>query len=188
MAGMTLRTEFRGIDLGQRFRMASSGSKGVIARAINRGGQMARTGMVKALVAQTGLKYGTLHRALKKGKGASAGSMEFVIRSSGGDVRVKFFRPREKGSGVTAHPWNTATHYPGGFMKGGRKGARVPLRIKGVFKRRGASRLPIMTLKSGLYIPKEMITGASAAAFYSITAAVVPRRLEHEIARVLGGG
>ena len=40
--------------------------------------------------------------------------------------------------------------------------------------------------RSGLYIPDEMVTGASAAAFNSTAASELPARVEHELGRILG--
>ena len=42
-------------------------------------------------------------------------------------------------------------------------------------------------MKSGLYIPDEMVSGASAAAFNAMAASDLPARLEHELGRVIGG-
>jgi hypothetical protein len=56
-----------------------------------------------------------------------------------------------------------------------------------VYKRVGASRLPIEGGRSGLFIPHEMVTGAKAEAFMGTVQAALPARLAHELARAIGG-
>jgi hypothetical protein len=73
-------------------------------------------------------------------------------------------------------------------MKGGRFPKRVVLRSGGgnVFKRTGSGRTPIAVQRSGLFIPTEMVTGSSEAAFYSTIESQLPARIAHELYRVLG--
>lgn len=169
------------------FERAGAGAPAAIQRALNRAGDMAKTQVTRALVPQTGLSRKVIVKALK----TEIGAMSYAIKSKGGDVRVQFFGAKESGNGVVAHPWGQSRHYAGGFMKQG-FAKRVPFTKPGmaghVFKRDGSSRLPIGQLKSGLYIPKEMVSGASEAAFQATARDVLPRRLEHEIGRLLGGG
>ena len=54
-------------------------------------------------------------------------------------------------------------------------------------KRTGSSKLPIEKQKSGLYIPAEMVKGATAAAFRTVAERDLPDRLVHELLRVIGG-
>ena len=80
-------------------------------------------------------------------------------------------------------------------MRGGRwPGGRLGFVAGGhVMNRVGASRLPLKLSQSGLAIPKEMIKGATAAAFQKM-APVLNERLSHEAARsrrlqdLTGGG
>lgn len=140
-----------------------------LAWGLNAVGRKATTQMRRALVAQTGLKYGVMVRALRP-KAATASRLEYRINSKGGDVRLRFFSPRETRAGTTAAPWNKRTLYAGAFMKGGRFPNRVPLKMgKGVFVRLGRARTPIAEQRSGLFIPQEMVTGASKAAFDAVT-------------------
>jgi hypothetical protein len=157
----------------------------ILNRAINHTGDKALTQMRNALVGQTGLKRGTLVRALKGTKAFGAGA--YVIRSKGGNIRLKFFGARETRKGVSAAPWNSRRIYPATFMKGGRFPHRKTLNLGGtVLKRVGRSRKPLESIRSGLFIPEEMVTGQSQAAFYGTIDRELPGRIAHELYRVLG--
>lgn len=179
---LSLEIDTRGFA-GQANALSAAGRNAPVALAwgINAVGRKATTQMRRALVGQTGLKYGVMVRALRT-KAATANRLEFRIESRGGDVRLKFFSPRETKAGTTAQPWNKRSLYAGAFMKGGRFPNRVPLN-KGntVFKRVGRSRYPIAEQRSGLFIPDEMIRGASKAAFDQVTT----RDLEDQAVRAL---
>lgn len=158
----------------------------VMVRAVNHTGDKALTQVRNVLVKQTGLKRGTLVRAVR-GTRAFNGQ-PYVIRSRGGDIRVKFFSARETRKGVTAAPWNSRRLFPHTFMKGGWFPNRKPLNLGGaVIARVGKGRYPLMTVKSGLFIPEEMVKGESEQAFFATVDRDLPARIEHELYRVLGG-
>jgi hypothetical protein len=134
-----------------------------LASAVQKVGPIATSQMKRVLPAQTGLKFKTINRALK---GRSQGST-FVIGSKGGDVRLKFFGARETAKGVTAAPWNARRLYPATFIRSGWWPKRgKPVGHGHVFRRVGKSKLPIQQVRSGLFIPNEMVTGNSAVVFY----------------------
>lgn len=119
--------------------------------------------MKRVLPEQTGLKFKTINAALK---GRMMGA-RYEIKSKGGDIRLKFFKPRETARGVTAAPWNARRLYPGTFIRAGwwpNRGA--PVAGGHVMQRTSAKRLPIKQVRSGLFIPDEMVTGKSAVVFY----------------------
>ena len=159
-----------------------------IARAVNHTGDKARTQMIRTLTAQTGLKRKVIVKALRVTRASAAkGTMEYRIDSAGGNVSLKYFGARETRVGVSAAPWGARRVYAGTFMKGGRFPNRVALDLNGqVFKRGGAGRMPIVKQKSGLFIPAEMVKGATADAFTEAVDRDLPDRLAHEIARALG--
>jgi hypothetical protein len=157
----------------------------ILNRAINHTGDKALTQMRRVLVGQTGLKRKTIVRAVKATKAFGAGA--YTIRSKGGNIRLKFFAARETRKGVSAAPWNSRRIYAGTFMKGGRFPNRKALNLGGaVLKRVGSSRKPLTTIKSGLFIPEEMVTGQSEAAFFGTVDRDLPGRIAHELYRVLG--
>lgn len=158
----------------------------VINRALNRTGDMARTRVVRVLAKQTGLPQKTIRKAVKV-KRASWSDLEYTLRSSGGDVSLKYFKARETRAGVTAFVRGERQLFESSFMKGGSfSRGRVSLNMGGhVFQRIG-SRTELEKLKSGVFIPIEMVEGATADAFEGLVADVLPRRISHEISRSLG--
>ena len=166
--------------------MAAAGDKApeAVNRALLHSGKKAMTQMRRALVKQTGLKYGVMVRALKIAPGNP-----LTIYSRGGNVRLRFFSPRETQAGVTHKSPKRGSPVPGAFMTGGRAPKRVHLKMgsRNVFMRRGTRRLPIDVQRSNVWIPKEMITGESEKVFYDTVLANLPDRLAHELLRVLGG-
>jgi hypothetical protein len=178
-----------------------------IRRAINHTGAKARTAMVKALIPQTGMRSKTINKAMKATKafdGAAGGfvpgkgSLSYVIRSQGGDISLKYFKPAEGKGGVTARPWGKSTFYPNAFRKsayGRTKGGMQKRKINPKFHGHafinaegGKWGGKIKVMKSGLLIPEEMVSGASAAAFHSTVDNDLPNRIEHELLWALGGG
>ncbi|MGY3588068.1 hypothetical protein [Bradyrhizobium sp. USDA 4350] len=169
--------------IGDVFHRAAKLAPNIVRLAVNHTGAKAVTQMRSALVDQTGLKRKTLVKAVKGGSTAGG----YIIKSHGGNVRLKFFGARETRKGVSAAPWNSRHVYPGTFIKGGRFPNRVGLKMGGqVMQRAGAKRLPLHGVKSGLFIPEEMVKGQSEAAFYRVLDTDLAPRLEHELSRILG--
>jgi len=157
-------------------------------RAVNRTGDMAKTQVIRALTRQTGLKRAVIVRAVTVTR-ANFDSLNYVMRTTGGDIALKYFSPRETRRGVSAMPFGGRKVFPGTFMKGGRFPNRVTVaRFKGhVFERVGEERFPVVLQNSGVVIPAEMVTGATASAFEQSVATNLPRRVEHELKRLVGG-
>jgi hypothetical protein len=174
--------------LARRLNATAAQTKTALRRAISHEGRKARTAVVAATTEQTGMKTGTIRRAVK---GASVGGLAYAIRSKGGNVRLKYFKrgPRETRKGVTAYPRGEMTAYPGAFIKGGRFPNRVSIGLGGhVYRRKaGARRGPIEAVKSGVYIPDEMICGKSLQGFMQTARVDVPKRVIHEVQRIIGG-
>lgn len=185
---MIVSVDVAGLDrLANLLGAAGNQAPHALRRAVNHTGDKARTVMVRTLTLQTGLKRGVIVRAMKVNR-ANFGSLVYAIRSKGGNVSLKFFGARETRSGVSAAPKGQRRIYAASFLKGGRFPKRVPLQMGGhVFIRTGgAPRLPIQKVKSGVYIPNEMVEGATRSAFLSVVSASLPARVEHELMRVLG--
>ena len=172
--------------LGNLIGAAGKKAPHALRRAINHTGDKARTQVRKVLVKQTGLKYRTIVKAVRSTR-SSYKSGSYVLKAAGGDIRLRFFGPRETRKGVSAAPWNRRQVFPGSFMKGGRFPKRVPLKSgKAVFRRTGKSRFPVKEVRSGLFIGEEMISGASEQAFFDTAQRELPPRVAHELYRVLG--
>lgn len=167
---------------------AGKNAPAALASAINHTGDKAKTAMTQALTVQTGLQKKVIVKALRVTR-AGAGSLTYTIRSAGGDVSLKYFGARETRAGVSAAPWGRRQVYTGTFIKGGRFPNRVALpKLNGqVMRRESGSKLPIAKAKSGLFIPNEMVTGATAVAFNEVAERDLPDRLAHELLRVIGG-
>lgn len=150
------------------------GRMGFLAQALNEGGRALRAQTVAAETAQTGLPGDTLERAQKETP-ASGGSLTYTIMSEGGNVRARFFHPKEGGGGATAYPWNRATFYPGGFLTSGRPGNRRIVIKGGPYENVQGGKWggKIRAVRTGLFIPTEMTKGQTAAAFESGSAIVL---------------
>lgn len=169
--------------LGDRYVAAAAASPKIVRRAVGRAGEQARTKMRKALVGQTGLPPRTMTKAIK---GKLFGS-RYIIESKGGNVRLRFFSPRETKAGVTHKSPNRESPVAGAFIKGGRFPNRHggPHGGKGVYSRVGPWRFPLKIVRSNVWIPREMIRGRSAEEFYAVARTVLPQRILHEIMRSL---
>ncbi|WP_201829601.1 phage tail protein [Microvirga zambiensis] len=181
------------VDISRLANMiAAAGDKApvAIARAINRTGGKARTAMIRSLTAQTGLKRKVVVRALRTNR-ATRTNLEFSIDSSGGNIRLKYFDPKETRSGVSAKPFGRRQVFPGTFMKGGSFPKRTAIKRKltggHVYRRTGGGKWPVEQARSGVVIPEEMVQGATEDAFFRVAQAELPGDIAHELGLILGG-
>lgn len=158
-----------------RLQQAKQHMPAELASVVQQVGPIATSQMKRVLPAQTGLKFKTINKALKgRGRGT-----RYEIVSKGGDIRLKFFNARETAKGVTAAPWNSRRLYPATFIKAGWWPNRTkPIGGGHVFQRVGSKKLPIQQVRSGLFIPNEMVTGKSAVVFYGTVDAQLGPALE----------
>ena len=167
---MQLTSSLSGNGLNQFARISgalANSSRPMLAAALNRAaGQLVRANTIAAETAQTGLSKSTIKRAQKE-ELATAGSLTYLIRTHGGNISLKYFHPKETGGGVTASPWGSQRYFARAFLMGGRLGARKPLpKLNGhVFMREGRKQLGINKVKSGLFIPTELLRGQTRASF-----------------------
>ena len=147
------------------------------ARALNRTAERARTEVTRALVKQTGLRFGVVRKATSLWR-ASPDSLSAEIRAKGGYTSLREFSARQTKKGVSAAPWGRRQVFDHAFIVK-RYGGHV-------YKREGARRFPILKLY-GPAIPVEMVNGASRDAFFGAVESELPKRLDHELGRVLGG-
>lgn len=159
-----------------------------LRRAVARTGDMARTQVVRALTKQTGLKRKVIVRAVKVTR-PSFGSLNYVMRTRGGDIALKYFSARETRKGVSASPFGNRKVFPHTFIRGGKFPGRVRLGMGGhVFLPETSNPKwgrKFERQKSGVVIPAEMVKGRTAEAFQASVRANLPRRVEHELGRLL---
>lgn len=162
-----------------------------VNRAVARTGDMARTQVIRTLAVQTGLQQKIIRASLKITR-PSKGYPLYVIHSAGGDVSLKFFKRRETKDGVEA--WLGASRgnelFLGDtFFRGGvfpRRRVDLSGKMHGHVYGRMGGRTELERISSGVFIPAEMVDGASALAFEETVSKVLPRRLDHEISRAMG--
>ena len=148
-----------------------------LARALNHTGDKARTQVARALVKQTGVKYGAVRKVLST-RLASRSTLVYRIIGAGGYISLKEFDARQTSKGVSAAPWGKRRVFPHTFIVASLGGH--------VFERKGHQRLPIRKLW-GPAIPKEMLKDQSRRAFETTVAAELPSRVEHEVSAILSG-
>ena len=178
----------------ETFRLIGKDASGAAARAVNHAGDKAKTAMTRELTTQTGLKRKTIVRALRVTRASAArGTATYAIRASGGNISLSHFGARETRTGASAAPLGQRMVFAGTFMKaGGFKSGRVakPGWNGQVFRRAGGKSKKGMDkfekVKSGVYIPEQMVIGATADAFRTVAAADLSARLEHELLRAIG--
>lgn len=146
----------------------------VLPQEINKVGDRSKTQVIRALTAQTGLPRNTIVKAIGKPLNAKPGRLVYEMRTKGGDIRLKYFSPRESRKGVVAKPFGQSRLFPSAFMKGGAFPNRVSIKAfhgnvyrsfgRG-FRRDGWFGTRLTIVKSGVFIPIEMTKGATASAF-----------------------
>lgn len=145
---------------------------GILARALNRGGDMARTKVRRSLVAQTGIAYGKIDKAMRTHK-ASAGNLVYTIVAKDNWSNLAAFKPRKTKGGISAAPWNKRQIFRGSFM----------VRSYGkVYARAGAERGPLVPL-FGPNLAREVMRDDALAAWQSAPR-FVQMRVEHELLRM----
>ncbi|WP_454919230.1 hypothetical protein [Xanthobacter sediminis] len=145
--------------------------------ALNHTVAKAKTQVGRALVPQTGLKYGAVGKDLRQ-VSASPSRPEAILNATGAYHRLSEFGARRGAGGVSASPWAVGRTFPRTFFVGAYSG--------GVFRRQGPDRFPLKQLW-GPAVPKEMPQGSSLAAWDRVLATELPVRIAHEWARLMGG-
>ena len=84
------------------------------SRAINHSARIAQTATGRALSDQTGLPKRTGKKAVNAQgrRAATPATLSYTVHTQGGDISLKYFKPRETRPGVSAAPWNSRRVYP----------------------------------------------------------------------------
>lgn len=176
----------------------------VYSRAINDTGNKAATATGRALADQAGLRRRVGAAALKDRDRSTPASLSYVIKVQGGDIRLKFFSPRETRRGVSAAPRGQRQVFAGTFQRAGWWPNRVdkPGWNRQVFERTGARKFTdkypegntkfpkgmdqFRLKRSGVFLPVEATTGNTAATFDKGKNAL-DVRVSHYLKRLAGG-
>lgn len=156
----------------------------VLPRIINQVGNRAKTQVIRNLTRQTGLQRRVVVDAVKVTmSGGKRLSYDMVTR--GGNIRLKYLSPRETPEGVVAKPFGKRTLYPRSFMMGGAFPDRKEVaKWDGhVMFRKGGRHYTFA--RSGVFIPIEMTTGATAASFERTAAPLLKERVDAALAKLL---
>lgn len=146
----------------------------IMSRSLNHEGEKGRTQVKRALVRQTGIKYGLIDKAMKTIYSTPA-SLTYTLEARGEETNLNLFGAKQGKRGVSAAPWNRRRVFPHTFMVD-RYGGKV-------FVRTGKARFPIKPL-FGPNIAREIVKDESEQAFRAGSANIV-ERIAHEIARLL---
>lgn len=162
--------------IGRRLGDMSNRTDDVIRRALNRTGDQTFTLLKRVVAKQMGIRVGRAAEQMEV-KRANYSQLRYTIVGRGGTLPLKEFAARQTKRGVSAAPWGIRRVFPHTFIiksKGGQ-----------VFSRKSEERGPI-EVKWGPALPKELVKDESRKAFEQTVATVFPRRVEHELARLLG--
>jgi hypothetical protein len=144
-----------------------------LSRALNHEGNKGRTQVKRALVKQTGIKYGAVEKATATIR-ATPATLTYKLMARGDESNIAWFGGVQRRKGVSAAPWNRRRIFAHAFI--------VP-RIGRAFIRTSKSRLPIRPLY-GPNLARELVKDNSAAAWQSGVVNIVAR-VGHEIGRML---
>jgi hypothetical protein len=172
---------------GQKLAILNERFPKVIPREINKVGNRAKTQVIRNLTKQTGLPRKTIVKAVGNPTVARPSRLSYEMVTRGGNIRLKYVKPKETRPGVVAKPWGKATLYPGTFLKGGKFPRRKTVaKFDGhVYRRLNTSGSRITQVRSGMFIPTEMTTGATKAAFERIAGPLLQQRVEAVIRKLV---
>jgi hypothetical protein len=164
---------------GKRLEALNTKFPKVLPRIVNQVGNRSKTIVIRTLTKQTGLPRAVIVKAIGNPLGARPGRYVYDMITRGGNIRLKYLRPKETPAGVVARPFGKATLYPGSFMRGGvfpnRKA--VPKFNGHVYYRLNKSGSKITFARSGVFIPVEMSQGATVEAFHRTAAPLLDQRV-----------
>lgn len=159
----------------------------VMARAVNRTTTSAKSRVIRAVAKQSSIPRPIVVGAVKHrtARVSGTGAIEGVIWAKGAPLSLKHFRPRQTKIGTTVIVYGKREIHAGAFM-GPRPGVIAPRLGGHVFEREGKDRTPI-SLQTGPSVPEEMVRDLAEREFHNTVEDVLPRRLAHEIGRILNG-
>lgn len=173
--------------------LGALGDKAPLAmqRALAHTGDKARTHVRRALVKQTGLSRATIAKAVQTTR-PSFNNLSYTLSTKGGNIRLRYFQPRETRKGVSAKVQGARRVFVSSFMKAGWVWSKRIDKAnwnRQVFRRVAGQTSTGMdkfeVVRSGVYIPHEMVKGETEKAWRMVAERDLPDRLRHEIGRLL---
>jgi len=149
----------------------------IYVRALNRGGDQARTQVRRSRVEQTGIKYGLINRAVDTER-ASPARLAYSLVAHGSETNLSLFGAKQGKRGVSAAPWRKRRVFKSTFVVGAYGGK--------VFRRTSSDRGPIAPLW-GPNIAREIVKSPTVEKWHTV-APFVLARVEHELMRLFAKG
>lgn len=171
--------------------LAILGARAPAAQALvlNRVATRSKQRVIPVLTQQTGLPKRAIVKTVRVLR-ASARNPRAGLISRGGEISFRFFSAREEGSGVVATIGGERVFVPGGFRRSGREPKRfmVSSLNKGVYVNPSREwRGEIERERTGMFIPEEMVAGATRAAFEKTVATELPTEIARELGKIVPG-
>lgn len=163
------------------------------ALVVNRVLTRTKARVIPALVQQTGLTKRIIVKAVQMSR-ASPGNPRGYLWTKGGEISLRYFGAHEVNGGVQyterGHTEVLGGHY---FRRSGRSPNRFVVRkLNGqvFFSSSGKWGVgeDLRVEKSGLWIPREMVDGATRQAFLDTVAHDLPQEIAVELLKLLPGG
>ena len=162
-----------------------------LTRAIRRTQEKVRTDVTRAIVRQSSIPRARVRKsiALRRPQPVGAG-VEGIVESTGSQIPLKEFGARQFAYGVRAKVYGKSTRFPGMFIMGGTPSSGRPadqghvlLNTREHNPKSGRENMP--RRQFGPSVPEEMVKNEAKTAFENAVATTLPRRLDHEIARLI---
>lgn len=151
-------------------RLSYHDGKRAFARALNYGGDRARTQVKRSLAKQTGIKYGLVNKAVTTDR-ANAGNLAYSLIAVGGETNLNLFGAKQRKKGVSAAPWKKRRIFRSTFIVDEYGGK--------VYKRQGQARGPLEPLW-GPNIARELVRPPTVI-YWDRAGYIMLYRVEHEI-------
>jgi hypothetical protein len=152
------------------------GARVAQSRALNHEGRKGFTQVKRVLVAQTGIRYGDVNKAVREIPSTPV-TLTYTLEGRGSETNIAWFHGTQRKKGVSAAPWNKRRIFPHTFLIGAYGGK--------AFKRLTRQRFPIKPV-FGPNLARELVKDRSKAAFMSMTVKVAAR-VGHELHAMLMG-
>ena len=90
-------------------------ARSATSRALNHEGDKGRTQVKRALVKQTGIKYGAVDKAMATVRSTPA-TLTYTLKARGDETNIAWFGGVQRRKGVSAAPWNKRRIFARSFI------------------------------------------------------------------------